>query len=176
MRNRITAFTLLAPLGVIVSCASPGGGAQPARPATPTAGSTATDSASAHAAAHGFLAAFDSLQFDRFRGYFAGDITMFFPFPQFPARVDGKAGVEGIFGRFMAAQREAREKSGRPMVQGLTPRSLTVQMAGRDAAVVSFQLGADETPARRSLVFRRDASGWKVVHWHASAAPQAQSR
>ncbi len=49
-------------------------------------------------------------------------------------------------------------------------------MAGPDAAVVSFHLGAEEAPARRSVVFRREPGGWKVVHWHASPAPQAPNR
>lgn len=148
---------------------SPAPAALPARP-------TAADSASAHGAAAGFLAAFDSLQWERFRGYFADDVTMFFPFPQVPARADGRAAVEDVFGRFMEAQRAARTRAGRPLVQGITPRDLRVQMVGSDAAVVTFHLGAG-APSRRSLVFHRSADGsWKVVHWHASPPPQAPAR
>ena len=168
MQNRSSVPALLLSLGVLASCANLGGGARPSRPAV--------DSAGVHAAAQGFLAAFDSLQFDRFRGYFAEDMTMFFPFPQVPARGDGKAAVEEVFGRFMTAQREARATAGRPMVQGIAPRDLKVQMAGPDAAVVSFHLGAEATPARRSVVFRREPGGWKVVHWHASSSPPAPNR
>ncbi|MGZ8455158.1 MAG: nuclear transport factor 2 family protein [Gemmatirosa sp.] len=153
-----------------------GGGAQASRTAAPTRGGSAADSVGAYAAAQRFLAAFDSLQFDAFRGYFADDMTMFFPFPQFPARVDGRAGVEDIFGKFMTAQREARAKAGRPMVQGITARDPKVQMAGPDVAIVSVHLGAEATPARRSVVFRKDPGGWKVVHWHASSAPPAPNR
>jgi ketosteroid isomerase-like protein len=173
MQNRFSALVLLASLGVLASCASAGGGAQASRSSAPAGGASPSDSAGAHAAAQGFLAAFDSLQFDAFRGYFAEDMSMFFPFPQFPARADGRAAVEEVFGRFMSAQRDARAKAGRPMVQGIAPRDLKVQMAGPGAAVVSFHLGAQETPARRTVVFRREPGGWKVVHWHASSAPQA---
>ena len=173
MQNRSSKLALLTSLGVLTACASAGGGNAASRSAAPGRGALAADSASVHAAAQGFLAAFDSLQFDAFRGYFAEDMTMFFPFPQFPARSDGKAGVEDVFGRFMTAQRDARTKAGRPMVQGIAPRDLKVQMAGPDAAVVSFHLGAEATPSRRSVVFRRDAGGWKVIHWHASSAPPA---
>lgn len=165
---------LLVSFGILASCASTG--ASSPRPASPTALASAGDSAAARAAAQGFLAAFDSLQFDRFRDYFAEDVTMFFPFPQFPGRVDGKTRVAEIFGQFMAAQRDARSKAGRPMVQGIAARDLSVQMAGAGAAIVSFHLGAEATPARRSVVFRKEAGGWKVVHWHASSAPPAPSR
>jgi ketosteroid isomerase-like protein len=175
MQNRPVVLALLVSLGVLASCANVGG-AQPPRSAAPTGGGLAADSAGAHAAAQGFLAAFDSLQFDTFRGYFAEDMTMFFPFPQFPARVNGRAEVEEVFGKFMTAQREARAKAGRPMVQGIAPRDLKVQMASTGVAVVSFHLGAEATPARRSVVFRRDPGGWKVMHWHASSPPQAPNR
>lgn len=132
---------------------------------------TPADSIGAHRAATGFLAAFDSLQWEPFRAYLADDVTMFFPFPQFPARADGRAAVENVFGQFMSAQRQARAKDGRPMVQGLAPRDLLVQMLGADAAVATFHLGSDKTPARRSIVFRRANGRWQVAHWHASAAP-----
>jgi ketosteroid isomerase-like protein len=176
MQNRSLLLALLMSLGVLASCANFGGGGQSSRSAAPAGSSWAADSAGVHAAAQGFLAAFDSLQFDSFRGYFAEDMTMFFPFPQLPARVNGKAEVEEVFGKFMTAQREARAKEGRPMVQGIAPRDLKVQMASPGVAVVSFHLGAEKTPARRSVVFRREPSGWKVIHWHASSPPQAPNR
>ncbi len=176
MSNRPLMLPLLLSLGVLASCATEGGAQPPSRAAAPTARGSAVDSGGVHAAAVGFLAAFDSLQFDAFRDYFAEDMTMFFPFPQFPARANGKAEVEDVFGNFMTAQREARAKAGRPMVQGVAPRDLRIQMAGPGAAVVSFHLGADTTPSRRSVVFRKDPGGWKVMHWHASSAPAATNR
>lgn len=137
----------------------------------PAASASAVDSAGAHRAAVGFLAAFDSLQWEPFRGYLADEVTMFFPFSQFPSRADGRAAVEAVFGQFFEAQRASRAEAGRPMVQGITPRDLRVQMAGADAAIVTFHLGA-EPPSRRSIVFGRAAGGaWKVVHWHASSVP-----
>ena len=136
---------------------------------------TPTDSTNALRAAVGFLAAFDSLQWEPFRAYLADDVTMFFPFPQLPSRADGRAAVESVFGKFMSAQRDARAQAGRPMVQGLTPRDLRVQMLGMDAAVVSFHLG-QQAPARRSIVFRRADDRWQVAHWHASPSPQPPTR
>jgi hypothetical protein len=77
------------------------------------------DSAGAHRAAMGFLAAFDSLQWEPFRGYLAEDMTMFFPFPQFPARAEGREAVEAVFTRFFEAQRAARTRAGRPLPRRL---------------------------------------------------------
>ena len=174
MRKQPVALCLALSLTVLVSCATPGGEGVPA--ATPALRPMAADSADVHVVAERFLAAFDSLQFDAFRSYLADDITMFFPFPQYPARVDGKQAVEEVFGSFMAAAREGRANAGRPMVLGLTPRDLLVQMASHDAAIVSFHLGAEETPARRSVVFRKTPTGWQVAHWHASAPAPAPDR
>ena len=173
--NRSLALAYLLSLGVLASCAN-AGGVQPSSAAVRAGSGTSADSAGAYAAAQGFLAAFDSLQFDAFRAYFAEDMTMFFPFPQFPARANGKAEVEDVFGKFMTAQRDARAKAGRPMVQGIAARDLKIQMAGPGGAIVSFHLGASDTPARRSVVFRKEQGGWKVVHWHASSPPQAPNR
>jgi ketosteroid isomerase-like protein len=171
MQNRTSICTLVALLALLAGCATtspPGSARSGARPVR----SEAADSTSAHRAGVGFLAAFDSLQWEPFRAYLAEDVTMFFPFPQFPGRADGREAVERVFSRFMESQREARTRAGRPLVQGLAPRDLRVQMLGPGGAVVTFHLGG-ESPARRSLVFRRTAGdAWKVVHWHASPPPQ----
>jgi hypothetical protein len=167
--HRLNRLVLLgSSLVILGACAVAG-----ARSAPAGAGhGMASDSASAHRAAIGFLAAFDSLQWEPFRAYLADDITMFFPFAQVPTRADGRLAVESVFSQFMNAQRTARAQAGRPMVQGLAPRDLRVQMLGPGGAVASFHLG-NEAPARRSVVFRRTAGGeWKVVHWHASPSPR----
>jgi ketosteroid isomerase-like protein len=139
-----------------------------------TTRSAAADSAGAHQAAVGFLAAFDSVKWEPFTAYFADDVTMFFPFGDTPARADGRAAVEARFRRFFDEGRAAWARSGRPGEPrlGIVPRDLRVQMAGGDVAIVTFHLGA-ENPSRRSVVFHREADGaWKVIHWHASSAPQ----
>ena len=161
----------------VLGCATTRG-ADPVHTTARSQQTQVTDSVGAHAAAVGFIAAFDSLQWEPFRAYLADDITMFFPFPQLPGRVDGRDSVASIFGQFMRGQRAGRERTGRPMVQGLTPRDLRIQMAGSQAAIATFHLGPAGGPpeARRSLVFRRTAGGeWKVVHWHASSPPPRPS-
>jgi ketosteroid isomerase-like protein len=147
----------------------------PARAQAPASARTvAADSAGAHQAAVAFLTAFDSLQWEPFASYFADDITMFFPFADTPARVDGRAAVEARFRGVFQNERAAWARSGQPGAPriGIVPRDLRVQMAG-DVAIVTFHLRV-ESPSRRSVVFRRAADGaWKVIHWHASPPPAA---
>jgi hypothetical protein len=88
---------------------------------------TAADSLSAQAAATRFLAAFDSLQWERFTSFFAENVTVFLPFPDAPARVDGRAAAETVFSNFFATVREG----GRATL-GIMPRDLRVQLAGAD--------------------------------------------
>lgn len=165
MRARSGILVVLSLLGALAA-AAPAAQAQASRPAM-------ADSAGAHRAAMGFLTAFDSLQWEPFRAYFADDVTMFFPFPDTPARADGRQAVEARFRVFFDEALAAWQRSGRTGAprMGITPRDLRVQMAG-EVAIVSFHLGG-ETPARRSLVFRATPAGeWKLVHWHASPPPQ----
>ncbi|HEX8317929.1 nuclear transport factor 2 family protein [Longimicrobium sp.] len=162
MRRPALLLGLALVLGTLAACS--------AGPAPRTTLAAAPDSAGAAAAARGFLAAFDSLNWEPFRAYLADDITMFFPFPDAPARHDGRDAVEARFRPFFEQGRVRLRESGRTR-QGLAPRDMHVQMLGADAAAVSFHLGG-ERPARRSLVFRRTADGaWKLAHWHASPPP-----
>jgi hypothetical protein len=138
--------------------------------AAPLAAQKPADSTSAHAAAMGFITAFDSLQWEPFRAYLADDMTMFFPFPQMPRRADGAASVAAVFRQFFDAQRAVRSRAGRPMVQGLVAQDFRLQMVGPDVAIASFHLGV-VAPARRTVVLHRKGASWKVIHWHASPAP-----
>lgn len=136
-----------------------------------TAGSTTEDyTGEVRAAAAEFVSAFNGLDQQRFDALWAEDATVFFPQPPFPIRrVDGKAQVVGWFKRFMDAQRSAGKS---PEVD---PKDLQIQMAGPSSAVVSFHLGSGATAAaRRTLVYRRDATGWRIIHLHASALTSKQ--
>lgn len=141
-------------------------------PASPPATTTA-DSIRAHETAAAFLVAFDSLRWDEFRQYFADDATVFFPFSDVASRVSGRVEIESVFLRFFDQVRSAWEtqrQPGSPRL-GLQPRDMQIQMMS-DAAIVTFQLGTEQAPSRRTLVLRRSPEGpWKIVHLHASPAP-----
>jgi len=116
-------------------------------------------------AAAEFVSAFNALDQSRFDALWADDASVFFPQPPFPIRrVDGKIEVIAWFKRFMDSQRSAGKSP------GVDPKQLHIQAAGSTMAIVTFHLGDDpKAVARRTLVYRRDASGWRIVHLHGSA-------
>jgi ketosteroid isomerase-like protein len=170
---------LLMMLLAATGCASvsPGGAGPTTAPTVPREADAATDSAGVHGAAERFLAAFDSLQWEPFRGALAEDATVFLPGAGPATRLEGRAAVEAYFRGFFAQVRANRAHAGQtaPPFLNIGPRvrDVRVQMLAPGAAVVSFHLGEGDAPARRSVTFRREGDGvWRVVHWHASAAPR----
>ncbi len=155
---RSLAFAFVMTLSVLAGCAPI------SRQNSPTAVTT-NDVDEVRAAAAEFVSAFNQLDQPRFDALWAEDATVFFPQPPFPIRrIDGRAEVLTWFKRFMDSQRSAGRS---PRVD---PKELQVQMAGRDSAIVSFHLGSDTAAvARRTLVYRRDAARWQIVHLHGSA-------
>ena len=145
-------------LSALAGCAST------SPPQAPTAAAASAEQ-EVRAVAAEFVAAFNGLDQARFDALWAEDATVFFPQPPFPIRrVEGKAEVLSWFRRFMDSQRSAGRSP------GVDPKELHVQMAGPDAAIVSFHLGTDPAAAaRRTLVYRREAAGWRIVHLHGSA-------
>lgn len=134
--------------------------------ATMPASAKAPAPSSAEKTVMDFLDAFNALDAPRFDRFFAPDVTMFFPqapiFP--PGRVDGKAAVTDMFHRFFDSARHAGQDH-----LNITPVNLEVQQIG-NVAVASFELAGKDRLGRRSIVFRRDREGWRIVHFHASSA------
>jgi ketosteroid isomerase-like protein len=117
-----------------------------------------------------FLTAFDNLDWPAFRACFAPDATMFHPAPPNLKRIDSPQEFErawlGVFDRI-------RKASGRsaPPYMSLQPQDVKVQSLSQDVALVTFHLMDGTVLSRRTMVFRRDAEGWKIVHIHASNLP-----
>lgn len=137
---------------------------------TATACSTVTEPAlaaseqSAEQAATDFMDAFNSLDTARFDAFFADDATVFFPSGPFPqARLEGKAAVTAALYRAfdMARHRGTMRLS----IQSL---DLGVQHYG-EVTVVTFHLTGNGNIDRRSILLRRTAGRWLIVHFHASS-------
>ena len=63
-----------------------------------------------------------------------------------------------------------KRTSGRasPPYMSLKPLDLRVEKLSEDVAVVTFHLVDSGLVNRRTLVFKREMNGWKIVHIHAS--------
>jgi ketosteroid isomerase-like protein len=111
-----------------------------------------------------FVQAFDNLDWDAFRNFFADHATVFYP-RAFPERADGRAEFERTFRKVFEQIRGGQTKAPYMDIQ---PRNLRIQIAG-DAAVVTFHLD-DRTGFvnRRTLILQKFAAGWKIIHLHAS--------
>lgn len=124
------------------------------------------DSADAHEAAARFLEAFDAMDDARFAAAWAADASVFLPDAGAPTRVEGRDAVLAYF-RAMFADTRRRGRS--TLATRARVRGLRVALLAPGAAVVTFHLGDDASPGRRTAVFRRDAdAGWRLVHLHAS--------
>ena len=117
------------------------------------------------AAAH-FLTSFENLDMPVFIERFAEDATVFFPPPEPPERVAGKAAIRERFQLVFDAIR--KNASGGPPYHRLAPQNLEVQVLSAETAVVSFHLRNSERIARRTLVMRKVQGAWLVAHLHAS--------
>jgi ketosteroid isomerase-like protein len=111
-----------------------------------------------------FIHAFDNLDWLHFRGTFADDATVFYP-RQFPHRAKGRAEFESFFKKVFDDIRAGRTRGPYMDIQ---PRDLELQMLGT-VAIATFHL--DDRPGflnRRTIVLRKQPSGWKIIHLHAS--------
>ncbi|HTU11785.1 MAG TPA: nuclear transport factor 2 family protein [Allosphingosinicella sp.] len=141
--------------------------AQAATPAVPGAQQSADAPVRAQVAE--FVNALNAFDAERLGRTFAEDATVFFPGPPFPAvRVQGRATIQGAFGQLFAALRQRGTRSA-----GIRPQGLEVQLLG-DTALATFLIGGQQEIGRRTLVLRRIAGRWLIVHMHGSSAPPIQ--
>jgi ketosteroid isomerase-like protein len=111
-----------------------------------------------------FIQAFDNLDWERFRNFFAEDAKVFYP-REFPRRADGRPEFETNFQKVFERIRAGRSKG---PYQDIQPRDLEIQIVG-DVAIATFHLD-DRTGLlnRRTLVLQKRPDGWKIIHLHAS--------
>ena len=121
----------------------------------------------------GFLAAVDAGDRALLGESFDREATMYFPFADTPGLVSGRAAILDRFDRLFAAWR--RRGITTPYV-GFAPTQLQTHGAGPGHALATFTVGIEGAPGRRSVLFRRSAAGWKILHLHASnLRPRADS-
>ena len=111
-----------------------------------------------------FIAAFDNLDWEKFRNAFADDATVFYP-REFPRRAVGRAEFEKTFKRVFEQIRAGRST---PPFMDIQPHEMEIQIFG-DVAIATFHL--DDKPNfvnRRTIVLRNTSGGWKIIHLHAS--------
>ena len=124
-------------------------------------------SASVEDALSAFVTAFDNLDWQAFRACFSTTATIFHPAAPNTKRIDSPDQFEkawlGVFERI-------KKSSGRssPPYMNLHPLDLRVENLSEDVVLVTFHLVDGRTVGRRTLVFKREPDGWKVVHIHAS--------
>jgi ketosteroid isomerase-like protein len=128
---------------------------------------TKPKTASVEEALSEFLTAFDNLDWQAFRTCFSSTATIFHPAAPNIRRIDSPDQFErawlGVFERI-------KRVSGRtsPPYMNLHPLDLRVEKLSEDVALVTFHLVDASTVNRRTLVFKREPNGWKIVHIHAS--------
>jgi len=131
---------------------------------------TRQDDAEVQTTLAAFIQAFDNLEWDHFRSFFADDATVFYP-RAIPERAQGRAEFEAAFRKVFEQIRAGRQK---PPFMDIQPRGMQIQVAGK-AAIVTFHL--DDRPGfinRRTLVLVKMGQDWKIVHLHASEVARSQ--
>jgi ketosteroid isomerase-like protein len=123
--------------------------------------------ASVEEALSAFLTAFDNLDWQAFRTYFSSTATVFHPAAPNIKLIYSPEQFEkawlGVFERI-------KKSSGRtsPPYMSLNPLNLRVEKLSEDVALVTFHLVDGSTVNRRTLIFKREPNGWRIVHIHAS--------
>jgi len=130
-----------------------------------TAGAASDQQEIEQATTH-FLTSFENLDMPAFLACFADDATAFFPAPEPPERVTGKAAIRSRFQLVFDAIRKGA--SAGPPYHRLEPQDLQIQSLSAETAVVSFHLRNSERIARRTLVMKKVRSTWLIAHLHAS--------
>ena len=111
-----------------------------------------------------FIVAFDNLDWEQFRSFFADDATVFYP-RGIARMAAGRADLDENFRRVFDGIRGMQTH---PPYMHIEPRDLQIQMFD-GLAVATFHL--DDRAGmlnRRTIVLRKTTLGWKIVHLHAS--------
>jgi len=113
------------------------------------------------AAFEAFIAAFNVLDFERFRRCLSTEVSLFAPDSYTPSLIEGAAAVER---HFRAVFRDSA-----PEGPGIRPASVRVRPLDERASLITFEFARRQgSTGRRSIVFRLEDGEWKILHIHAS--------
>jgi ketosteroid isomerase-like protein len=110
-----------------------------------------------------FLRAFSRLDLDAMLDCVAPEATAFLPGEYHPTRLQGKGEIGKAFAVVIARVRATGATN-----LSLDAQELLVREWG-DTAAVTFHLRGEHL-SRRTFLLRREATGWQIVHLHASNA------
>lgn len=112
-----------------------------------------------------FLAAIDRADATALAPLWCADASMYFPFANTPELHRGSAAVLARFERMFA---DLRARNPGPSYVGFTVESFEcVPLDARHVLVLAMLRFANQR-GRRSIVFRREAAGWRLLHVHGS--------
>jgi ketosteroid isomerase-like protein len=111
-----------------------------------------------------FLGALSRLDLAAMLDCFDQEATVFLPVEHQPLRLQGTGSIGNAFAAVIARVRATGATS-----MPIDAEDVHVQQWG-DTAVATFHLRTEHL-SRRTLVLRRRADQWRIVHLHASNAP-----
>lgn len=114
-----------------------------------------------------FLRAFEDCDLPRMEAAFAPGATYFDRAPRQPADLaQYRRGTGMPAGMRQLAATLPRNAAG-PPYQRLEPRNLACEVHG-EIALCTFELDGPDSLGRRTIILRREAWTWKIIHVHAS--------
>ena len=113
------------------------------------------------AASEEFISAFNALDMGRFLKCLSPGVSLYPPTIFGAQIIEGVAAVEEHFRHVFAS-----ENPGGP---NILPTEVRIRQFGEAAGLVTFRFAREAGSAgKRSIVFERDDSAWKVAHIHAT--------
>lgn len=114
-----------------------------------------------------FITAFDNLDWPAFRECFSSRATIFHPSAPNVRRIDTPEQFEKAWLRVFERIKRTSGRSAPPYMD-LKPLDLRIENLSDDVTLVTFHLDDGNVVNRRTIVYKRETNGWKIVHIHAS--------
>ena len=108
-----------------------------------------------------FISAFNALDMNRFAACLAPLVSLYPPGSSQSLLVEGHEAVVKHFEKVFQVESPAGPK--------ITPDNVRFQLLGNEATLVTFTFSRPAgSVGKRSIVFKRNALGWQILHIHAS--------